>query len=508
VSTMAEDKVDLKELKKVLSTLSLLYVEDTLALQEKATSFFKKLFVQVYTANNGQEGLELFKKHQPSIVITDIQMPIMDGLSMIEAIKKIDANTKVLITSAYDDKEYLLKTIAIGANGYLIKPLNVERVAQELFHLAQDIIEQRSKQIFNTYLYNIFNQQENLVIMFKHDTAILANEHTLSFFNVPSITEFKEIFKHFDTLFLYHNTFLYTSAQQHSCIERAKKEINKLYNVKMLDITGEPHHFIMKLSRMNDSEDFYILSFTDVTELNLLALYDKDALEHDKMLKDEKTILGLMKAAQASQAVIKLYNFYKGLVVSNNAILSYVSKDSSTLKTTFVQQKAAQFEQKIILNCELFPYDLQTSTINAIKFNDQSIEIGPCVMLKTTPRERKYLVLLPHEKHKVNLFYENHRFDTNIKLLDISVESTRIHLDYLPAGIQVDDEITLDMVFYDTIKPVIINTKAKVLKLLPADKAFHLIAHFMLTPSGHKAMIDYMCSRQMQLIREFKGLQL
>ncbi|MDD4506365.1 MAG: hypothetical protein PHE60_08360 [Sulfurospirillaceae bacterium] len=57
---MVDEKIDLKELKKTLSSLSLLYVEDNLSLKEKAVTFFEKLFPIVYNASNGLEGLALF----------------------------------------------------------------------------------------------------------------------------------------------------------------------------------------------------------------------------------------------------------------------------------------------------------------------------------------------------------------------------------------------------------------------------------------------------------------
>ena len=129
-------------------------------------------------------------------------------------------------------------------------------------------------------------------------------------------------------------------------------------------------------------------------------------------------------------------------------------------------------------------------------------------MLKTTPRERKYLVLEPDARHKVNLFYDKHRFDTDIKLINISVESARISLAYLPAGLKEGDDIVLDIVFSDELKPIIINSKAKVFKIVSVEKNFNIVASFILTPTVHKILIDYMGNRQMKLIREFKGLQL
>lgn len=508
--TMADTKVDLKELKKLLSSLTLLYVEDNTTLQEKASTFFEKLFSRVYKASNGEEGLELFKQHHPQIIITDIQMPLMNGLEMANAIKKLDKNVKIIITSAYDDKEYLLKTISLGINGYLIKPLNVEDIAFLLFELATELIEERNKAVFNSYLYSIFNNQDNLIIMLKNETVILANEHTLHFFNTPTILEFKELFKTFESLLMPHDTFLYhNDVQNKSCLERVKEAPEKLFNIKLLDKMHEPHHFILKLTHISDKEDFFILSLTDITELNLLALYDQKSLDHDRVLKDEQTIYNLLKAAKEAGAVIKVYNFYKGLVVCNNAVLSSAGKNSATLKTSFLQQKAAQLEQKVILNSELFPFDLFCSDMQEINFQTQTIEIGKCVMLKTTPTERKNLILEPHPKYKVSLFYNQRKFDTAITMVNISVDATQLILEYIPAGFQEGDQITLDIVFSDQIKPCILNTKARVQKLFQTeDKHFNIVALFQLTQATHKILIDYMANRQMQLIREFKGLQL
>ncbi len=504
---MAEEKVDLKELKKLLSPLSLLYVEDNTLLQEKASSFFEKLFGTVYRANDGKSGVELFTKHKPSIIITDIQMPLMDGLQMAQAIRALDATSKIIVTSAYDDKAYLLKTIALGLNGYLVKPLKVEELSTLLLTLASQMAEERNKSIFNNYLYSIFNNQDNLLMMLKNDNVILANEHALSFFQCSSLQAFKEKFKSLDTLLLPHDSFLYKRANSSiGCLEYVKGTIDKLYNVKIVDDTAEPHHFILKLTHISEGENFYILSLTDITQLGLLSLYDKNSLEHDKALQDQKTIYNLLEAAREGGAVVKLYNFYKGLTICNNAVLSRVTKESFTCKSSTMQQKAAQIEQKIIINCELFPYDLQSLEIKEINFRFQTIEVGACKMLKNTPVERKYLILEPDPKHRVSLFYHKHKFNTHMSIINISVESSRLFMEYLPAGFKENDEVTLDMVFNDEAKPYIINTKAIVFKIIPIEKAFHIVAKLILAPETHKTLIDYMSSRQMKLVREFKGL--
>ena len=94
---------DLKLLKLQAKDLSILYVEDNKKLSENATKFLKKFFDTVFTAYDGKEGLEKFKKHNTDIVITDIKMPNMDGMELSKHIKKINSATKIIIMSAFDD---------------------------------------------------------------------------------------------------------------------------------------------------------------------------------------------------------------------------------------------------------------------------------------------------------------------------------------------------------------------------------------------------------------------
>ncbi len=506
---MANEPVDLKELKKLLSSLSLLYVEDNTILQDKASSFFEKLFGKVYKASDGNTGLALFKQYRPSIIITDIQMPLMDGLEMAQAIRTLEPTAKIIITSAYDEKSYLLKTIELGLNGYLVKPLKVDELSNVLHAIASTLVEERNKQLFHNYLYSIFNVQANLLVMLKHESVLLANEHAMAFFECKNLKELKEKFKDFDALLSPHDSFLYRRKNSSiSCLQYIKGAIDKLYNIKIIDKYAIPHHFILKLTQMSEEDDIYILALTEITQLNLLSLYDAKSLENDKALQDQTTIYHLLEAAKEGGAVVKLYNFYKGLMISNNAVITHVGKDRFTCKTTLMQQRAIKYEQKVIIHCELFPYDLQSLEILDINFHLQTLEIAACKMLKTTPVERKNLILEPHEKHKITLFYGKHHFNTRMHILNISVDSVRLLMEYLPAGFALEDEVTLDMVFSDEAKPFIINTKAIISKIIPAEKAFHVVAKFALTSNAHHTLIEYLSSRQMKLVREFKGLQI
>lgn len=79
--------------------------------------------ISVFEAENGREALKVFKEEFPDLVITDIRMPIIDGLKLLEEIRKSDPNTAVMIASAYSDFNYAKSALKYGAADYLIKPI-------------------------------------------------------------------------------------------------------------------------------------------------------------------------------------------------------------------------------------------------------------------------------------------------------------------------------------------------------------------------------------------------
>lgn len=108
-----------------IKDIVLLYVEDDDLIRTELEYYLKSNMEKVIVASNGKEGYELYKKHKPDIIITDIKMNIMSGLEMSSLIREEDKTTPIIITSAYSDNEYLHKAIEIGINTFLLKPLNL-----------------------------------------------------------------------------------------------------------------------------------------------------------------------------------------------------------------------------------------------------------------------------------------------------------------------------------------------------------------------------------------------
>ncbi|EAK3801144.1 TPA: response regulator transcription factor [Campylobacter jejuni] len=121
--------------------LIILVVEDEVKARESMISILSERFSKVIGAQNGDEGLKKFKKFKPDLVITDIAMPIMDGLDMAREIKEISDDVPIVVLSAYSEKERLLRSIDIGIDKYLIKPVDIEELFKVLDYLIGEKIE-------------------------------------------------------------------------------------------------------------------------------------------------------------------------------------------------------------------------------------------------------------------------------------------------------------------------------------------------------------------------------
>lgn len=104
---------------------SLLIVEDDREICAMLGKVTQRKFrdVTIYLAGNGRIGADLFKEHMPEIVLTDINMPVMDGIEMAGEIRSIKGDARFIVMTAYSDKEYFEKFSEIGFSEYLLKPI-------------------------------------------------------------------------------------------------------------------------------------------------------------------------------------------------------------------------------------------------------------------------------------------------------------------------------------------------------------------------------------------------
>ncbi len=119
-----------------LKTLSVLYVEDDEEVRELLTRFLQRWVGTLYIATNGKEGTDVFRKHNPDVVITDIKMPVMDGLEMASLIKTSSSEVPIIVITAYSERDYFIRAIEIGVDRYVTKPVNTDTLLQAIYKSA------------------------------------------------------------------------------------------------------------------------------------------------------------------------------------------------------------------------------------------------------------------------------------------------------------------------------------------------------------------------------------
>ncbi len=120
--------------------ISILYVEDEPDLRERIRIVLEMHFERVHACANGREGLEVFTRELPDIVVSDIMMPVLDGLEMTKAMRDSAPDTPVILTTAFTETGYLLKAIELGVAAYFRKPIDCRQLVETITRSAAPIL--------------------------------------------------------------------------------------------------------------------------------------------------------------------------------------------------------------------------------------------------------------------------------------------------------------------------------------------------------------------------------
>ena len=145
-----------------LKDITVLYVEDEIDVLEEIVEMLEIKIKKLYTASNGQEGLELYKKYKDiDIIISDIKMPIMDGMSMIENIREFDKEVPVVITTAFNEISFLKHAIDLHVDKYITKPIDFSQLLS-VTNRACEVIFQKKELI-----------QKNIMLLNKEKLEVM-----------------------------------------------------------------------------------------------------------------------------------------------------------------------------------------------------------------------------------------------------------------------------------------------------------------------------------------------
>ena len=309
----------------ILENFSILYVEDEQDVRDELAQFLKRRTKNLHLASNGREGLAAFETLRPDIVITDILMPEMDGLSMAKEIKRLSPETPIIITTAFNEADLFLKAIEIGIEKYVLKPIQPAKLLVSLTESAWLLKALKDLRLSAT----VFDASSEAILVTDPDNVIMAVN--------PA---FKKITGYEDEDVLGKNPKILSSGQQdksfYQKMWQSIKELGhwegEIWNRRK---NGEffPEWLTITVVRDENQELIYhVALFSDITsrkqnEQRLYRLAHYDALTElpNRILLEDRLEQAILQAqAQKNIAVSVLFIDLDRFKVVNDTLGHYV----------------------------------------------------------------------------------------------------------------------------------------------------------------------------------------
>ncbi len=268
--------------KEILKNIKVLYVEDEDDVREFTGKTIKAIVKDIIIAENGKIGLEKFQENSDiDLIVTDINMPKMDGLEMCAEIKKINPKIPIVITSAYNDPSFLKKAIDVGVNAYSMKPIDLYQLIESMIQSIEPIFLRKQLEAVNISLEekveeniqkikSILDAQDNIMLISNIKTITNVNKKFLEFFKIQSLDTFINENKCISTLFKNEKGFFSLEMLKNSdknWIEYIQNlnEVDRI--VKIKNINNIDRVFTIHIDQYEFKGEHYVISLTDITEL-------------------------------------------------------------------------------------------------------------------------------------------------------------------------------------------------------------------------------------------------
>ncbi len=156
----------------------ILFVEDEAQTRQNYVIYLKTIFQEVYEAEDGEEGYELYKERRPHIMVIDINLPKINGLELLQKIRQEDHNTKAIMLTAHTDEEFLLEAASLKLTKYLKKPVARKELRDTLMLSVKELQEYVVKPLEAFYLDDAYRWEfgSKKLMHFKDEISLTPKE--------------------------------------------------------------------------------------------------------------------------------------------------------------------------------------------------------------------------------------------------------------------------------------------------------------------------------------------
>jgi PAS domain S-box-containing protein len=167
--------------KNLLKRLTLLYVEDDDVIRNELSQLLANFFSKVLVAKDGKEGFRTYLENQDhiDIILTDVNMPVLNGIDMIKRIRDIDSKIAIIFATAYSDSEFLAEAIKLRVQEYIVKPIDIRNLISLLNDIASTLYQEfllKQQQIELTRYKDILDSNNIVIKMDIHLNIVYVNE--------------------------------------------------------------------------------------------------------------------------------------------------------------------------------------------------------------------------------------------------------------------------------------------------------------------------------------------
>lgn len=402
---------DDKDFFRYLKKLSLLYVEDDENTREELEYFLQNKVKNLYVAKNGQEGFDLFEKHQPDLIITDIQMPVMTGTKMIKLIKQINSTIPIVIITAFNDTDYLFEAIKLNVTNYLTKPLNLFALSEVLASIAKNInLENENKEI-----YNSLKQYKDIV----DERSIISKTDIngiITYINEP----FEKIsgYKKEELLGKPHSIITHPAINK-NIFKKMWKRINiekKSWQGRLRNITKEGNEYfvdiiIKPILDLDGNIIEYISLSNDITDLETTKEYFKAQTQKSAFnLTESIRIVNAYKEAINESNIILRINLDRKIIYANDAffkVSGYKKEDLIGKPYSFLKHYNLSEEEQAVKINSIFTGTIWKGKISNFKKNGEVFHCDVTMYpLKNNNEEIVEYMCIRHDITQIEKLYD------------------------------------------------------------------------------------------------------
>jgi diguanylate cyclase (GGDEF)-like protein len=378
--------MNLKRVEEIIEhsqELRLLYVEDNIDARMQTLEVLKDFFNYVDTAVDGLNAYEMLKDNDYDLIITDINMPKMNGIDLITKIRQDDNNIAILVLSAYNESNYFIQTIKLGIDGYLLKPLDINQFIDTIYrtikqiHIAKenetykktliDLVNSKTKELEYTYYHDLLTKLPNRLSLerdintqMKENIIVVDINKFSTINNLYGVTIGNDILKNIASLMesvasddfeVYRvggDQFAYLSHQPltlTSLKETAQRILEALEHNPVTNIIDE-HKIEVNISAtiaiVHQNSDHRLLEYADMTLQYAKKTHQDVVLYSSSISLDEryKKDLDAVKLVKQALEEDRLVPFFQPIIKSNGdktyeCLARIISNDGSIISPFF-----------------------------------------------------------------------------------------------------------------------------------------------------------------------------